>query len=331
MSVKHMSRIWDSAPVEGTALLMLLAIADHANDDGQCWPRMERLAQKCRVSLRQARRLINQLQEQGHIETRRGGGRGNYNMIQLKEDIGVPVSTAKPDTDVPVSAGKPDTHVPLLHPQTRTSMSPFRPKSARKEDIPSHARVEPNALTTTTTTTTTTAFPDTPSTTKPAKRPESSEPRDLTHQQKYFALVCSIVGWDPKVLTKDQQGQVAQTVRILSEGQYGLEDLVAFWNQIWKKDWRVIRNPKCRPTLKQLREEIGKLRVDDRGLEEFSDGANQEPSEEEFRRQYFEAKERQRAAAAAAAGAPQVQCVQRQGLGLPPDIERPIAGTPRPM
>ncbi|MBP8291734.1 MAG: helix-turn-helix domain-containing protein [Caldilineaceae bacterium] len=61
----------------GSALLMLLAIADHANDDGVCWPSISTLAEKARVKPRQAQNLITQLRESGELSVRTGKGRNN--------------------------------------------------------------------------------------------------------------------------------------------------------------------------------------------------------------------------------------------------------------
>ncbi len=77
MSIKVMSAIWDNSQQTGSALLMLLAIADHANDDGVCWPSVETLAQKARVKARQAQNLIVQLEESGELVVHRGRGRNN--------------------------------------------------------------------------------------------------------------------------------------------------------------------------------------------------------------------------------------------------------------
>ncbi len=77
MSVKVMSRVWDESIHNGTALLLLLAIADHANDDGLCWPSVATLAAKARVQERQAQNLIAQLEAAGELVVRRGHGRRN--------------------------------------------------------------------------------------------------------------------------------------------------------------------------------------------------------------------------------------------------------------
>ena len=38
MSIRVMTQVWDTSEQKGSALLLLLALADHAADDGFCWP-----------------------------------------------------------------------------------------------------------------------------------------------------------------------------------------------------------------------------------------------------------------------------------------------------
>lgn len=85
MSVHAVTAVWNHSQQTGSALLMLLAIADHANADGVCWPSIPRLAAMVRVSERQAKRLILQLQESGEleIESRRGRGHTNFYYVTL--------------------------------------------------------------------------------------------------------------------------------------------------------------------------------------------------------------------------------------------------------
>ena len=54
MSIAWMNYVWEHSDQKGTSLLLLLAIADHANDDGICWPSVARLAHKARTTKRQA-------------------------------------------------------------------------------------------------------------------------------------------------------------------------------------------------------------------------------------------------------------------------------------
>jgi hypothetical protein len=76
MSVKIMSQVWDHAPFEGAALLLLLALADAANDDGWCWPSLETLQKKTRQPKRTVYAAIKTLLENGWLtkdkETQKG-------------------------------------------------------------------------------------------------------------------------------------------------------------------------------------------------------------------------------------------------------------------
>lgn len=62
-----MASVWEHSRQKGTALLMLLAIADNANDYGEAWPAVGTLARKCRMTVRNAQMLIKQLQEAGEL------------------------------------------------------------------------------------------------------------------------------------------------------------------------------------------------------------------------------------------------------------------------
>ena len=51
MSIKLMSEIWDNEDpgLSGSRLNILLCLADHANDDGVCWPSIPRIAKRVRI------------------------------------------------------------------------------------------------------------------------------------------------------------------------------------------------------------------------------------------------------------------------------------------
>jgi hypothetical protein len=80
-----------------------------------------------------------------------------------------------------------------------------------------------------------------------------------TPQQEMFGAVCEAIGTDPNTLTKEDKGQIAQAVGILSKADYTVDDIRRFITECWFKDWRWEKNQQL-PTLKQLRNEIGKIR-----------------------------------------------------------------------
>ena len=63
MSIKVMSWVWeqDLPPLDK---IVLMAIADHADDDGYAWPGMKRIAEKCSMEKRTVQRHVERLQEQ---------------------------------------------------------------------------------------------------------------------------------------------------------------------------------------------------------------------------------------------------------------------------
>lgn len=80
MSVKVMSWVFDHSESTGNERLVLLAIADHANDETwSCWPSVARLAVKAKVSERTVQRAIRSLVELGEIGIGEGTGpRGTH-------------------------------------------------------------------------------------------------------------------------------------------------------------------------------------------------------------------------------------------------------------
>lgn len=80
MSIRLMAQVWEIADPElnGARLLTLLSLADHANDEGtNCYPSIPRLAKRAKISDRQAKRVIQWLEQAGYIAViERGGGRG---------------------------------------------------------------------------------------------------------------------------------------------------------------------------------------------------------------------------------------------------------------
>jgi hypothetical protein len=74
-----MDRVWKNSIQAGGKLLLLLAIADFANDDGMAYPGIDTLAQKTRQSRRTVQRQISELEELGELAVEPGTGRSNTN------------------------------------------------------------------------------------------------------------------------------------------------------------------------------------------------------------------------------------------------------------
>jgi len=86
MSVRIMSMVFESRGPESTEKLVLLALADHANDDGlSIYPSVERVANKTALSERTVQLTIKKLVEETHLLqlVRAGGGRYTTNEYRI--------------------------------------------------------------------------------------------------------------------------------------------------------------------------------------------------------------------------------------------------------
>lgn len=72
MSLRALSWAMNDAPVEtATEKLVLLALADDADDDGFCWPSVRRLGDKALLSTGGVRRALERLEAAGLVRSRR--------------------------------------------------------------------------------------------------------------------------------------------------------------------------------------------------------------------------------------------------------------------
>ena len=74
MSVKISSEVWQNSQHKGGDLLVLLVLADFANDDGICWPSVEVLGKKSRMQRRNVQRCLRALEDSGEIVRMKTGG-----------------------------------------------------------------------------------------------------------------------------------------------------------------------------------------------------------------------------------------------------------------
>lgn len=132
MSVHAIRWAWDQDVGHPTRKLVLVALADHANGDGECWPTISRISEFAECSPRTVRRHIDALCDAGFVRkgerrTRSDGTFGSRNYV-LPIDAETEVSsghTRPQDTDdhgtpvtCPVDTGDRDqwTHVSAQEP-----------------------------------------------------------------------------------------------------------------------------------------------------------------------------------------------------------------------
>ncbi|QND22555.1 hypothetical protein HB774_24085 [Rhizobium leguminosarum bv. viciae] len=103
MSIKVMSIVWSRAPVQGGDLLMLLALADNADENGVAFPAVPYLASKARMTERNVQLCLRKLQRDGFIQiVPRAGpsGANKYRLnISLMRDLPDDFVPAKGESD----------------------------------------------------------------------------------------------------------------------------------------------------------------------------------------------------------------------------------------
>jgi DNA-binding transcriptional ArsR family regulator len=98
MSVKMMTWAFEARGLTPVERLILLALADWANDDGECWPGQVSIAEKVEVSESTVRRAIRRLEAAEVIEVgerRRPDGYRTSNLYRLG---GLPVNLTGSDS-----------------------------------------------------------------------------------------------------------------------------------------------------------------------------------------------------------------------------------------
>ncbi len=136
MSVACMTWVFSHSTAGGADRLLLLAIADHAGDDGRdAWPSVPTLARKTGTSERSVQRGISRLEAGGHLVVERCQGRGGTNRyaVVMAPTSGVNLSPpdptpAAPDRCQPVTGDDLTPVTELRHQGGDSQASPERPE-----------------------------------------------------------------------------------------------------------------------------------------------------------------------------------------------------------
>lgn len=125
MSIKVSTRVWEQSTAVGSELLMLLAIADFADEEGRAFPSIPTLARRCRMGERNAMYLLKALQERGELRVLRGASRRGTNLYQI-----VFAATKAENAESSVAVGTPLQPVASLHsPAPPHSLAPLQPNA----------------------------------------------------------------------------------------------------------------------------------------------------------------------------------------------------------
>lgn len=87
MSVEIMAQAWRVPCPSPATKLVLVALADNANDQGVCWPSVPHVARKCGLNERSVQRAIAALASDGHVTAERRTGRATYYHVHPRQDV----------------------------------------------------------------------------------------------------------------------------------------------------------------------------------------------------------------------------------------------------
>lgn len=145
MSIELMTQVWKNTPLRGTELLIMLCLADHANDDGVCWPSYKRISERSRTSPRWAMRCVKSLESQGYL-TRERGNVGHSNTYHISIPSDKVVNSVHPPKDVkgvkPVVPSSPTPAVQFTPPLLFNDTGGVVPSSHESSVEPSENRHE---------------------------------------------------------------------------------------------------------------------------------------------------------------------------------------------
>lgn len=255
MSQVYRDAVRTHSKQRGSRRAVLNILAECADDNGMASPGNQAIADEAGLSIRTVMRSLEELCQMGEIKVIQGGiGRSHPYQWQIilpvKGDNLTPISPQGKGDKVSANANVKGDNPAPLEPTKGDNLSVKGDNltpiggtiGGKRKNIPSKKITTSSAEDTVT----------------PPTGGNSSD------HQRMFAKVCDIVGWDVKTLDEKSKGQVAQTVGFLGKASppYTLEDLNQFGAQVWANDWRWQKN-RQRPTLTQLRQEIGKLRAKD--------------------------------------------------------------------
>lgn len=110
MSIRIMSLVWETGPQKQAERFVLLALADYANDAGECWPAVQSICRKVCMTDRGVQKVIRRLEADGWLEINTGNGRHGCNQYTIKNpERGSPRTTFPPNksaetpNDVPLN------------------------------------------------------------------------------------------------------------------------------------------------------------------------------------------------------------------------------------
>lgn len=277
MSIEIMNRVWSHSQQQGTKLVLLLALADMANNGGYCWPSLETLQQRARLSHRQnVIKAITEMEETAEVWVERNRGRNNSNgyIVTVGMNADELAKTLIENFDyTPTEATdkaneflkcSPQTTLLKCSPQAQNvvvekhfieenvvvGLTKRSPRTTRSVIEPSNNNI---------------VTPPTKNIAiKKPRKPKTDEDAITPENQAWFAAICWLVHehQDYSLLSKKERVLIGKAIKdiLASDGKYTIDDLRRWYKEKWSTEWpgkQKNSNKIQPPTLEQIKTGIG--------------------------------------------------------------------------
>lgn len=138
MSIQAVGWVLDHSPTKKLERLVLISLANHANEDGECWPSIERIAAEAGTTAQQAKRVLGTLEEAGHICRQINGAPDDRMRPDRRPNLYRLVMNGGPQKGTPRGNGGP------LSEETGGRAAPERGAAERPPNHQLEPSVEPN-------------------------------------------------------------------------------------------------------------------------------------------------------------------------------------------
>lgn len=227
MSVRIMSLVFENTELSSTEKLVMLALADHANDEGKSiYPSQNRLSRKTGLARPTVNRHIHSLVDKGYLKTV-GYREDRANVLELEIIVEMLGGVTLDDTPLSPTVTPPVTHGDTIHHITKNSKHQLKGLTPTGVD-PEYVDVgdefeEP----------------------KPSKK--------QAHNAMFDALADAT---ELDIKLRLNAGRINRASKELREAGYTPKDVYAF-KENWKQDWRYKRDKKP-PAISIIQAEIKK-------------------------------------------------------------------------
>lgn len=224
-----MSEIWDNEDpdLSGSKLNILLCLADHANDDGVCWPSIARIARRSRIDRSNVMDHIKALVKDGYLKIERRNGTSNVYTVSVKRGSGG-VTTSGGST-TPTSGGS-TTGVVAVAPPESSSNRNLEPS----KDLPSLLFTQPDVSEQAPLTTSASSGKKEPKQEQPASGVLCQPDVPGSSHKEMFAALADLCKVDPNLVN----GRLGAHVKSLRKAGYTVADLERFGQWWYANDFR---------------------------------------------------------------------------------------------